>query len=143
MKTKIKIILISVLLFSSQIFSQQFNEKIKEEMDEILEDIFFNSTILSAKIYDLTSDELLYQKDEKLLLRPASNMKVLTSAAGLEFLGTEYSFNTSVYHTGIIIDSVCYGDIIVEGGFDPDFTSKDLDTLVMQIRKFGINEIRG
>ncbi|MCB9249580.1 MAG: D-alanyl-D-alanine carboxypeptidase/D-alanyl-D-alanine-endopeptidase [Ignavibacteriales bacterium] len=52
-------------------------------------------------------------------------------------------FKTSVYHTGIIIDSVCYGDLIVEGGFDPDFTSKDLDTLVMQIRKFGINEIRG
>ncbi|MCB9249579.1 MAG: D-alanyl-D-alanine carboxypeptidase [Ignavibacteriales bacterium] len=31
-------------------------------------------------------------KDEKFLLRPASNMKVLTSAAGLEFLGTEYTF---------------------------------------------------
>ena len=70
-------------------------------------------------------------------------MKVITSAAGLEFLGPEYTFNTSVYHTGIIMDSVCYGDLIVVGGFDPDFTTDDLDTLVFALKDYGINEIRG
>lgn len=41
------------------------------------------------------------------------------------------------------MDSVCYGDVVVVGGFDPDFTSEDLDTLVFSIKDYGINEIRG
>ena len=70
-------------------------------------------------------------------------MKIITSIAALEFLDSTNTFNTSVYHTGIIMDSVCYGDLIVVGGFDPDFTTDDLDTLVYSLKEYGINEIRG
>ncbi|MDX1700371.1 MAG: D-alanyl-D-alanine carboxypeptidase/D-alanyl-D-alanine-endopeptidase, partial [Melioribacteraceae bacterium] len=111
--------------------------------NEILEDEFFESTILSLSIYDLTLNKSLYELNQRLLLRPASNMKIITSIAALEYLGVEYNFNTSVYHTGIILDSVCYGDLVVVGGCDPDFSTEDLDTLVLEVKNFGINEIRG
>ena len=137
-----KFILLFIIAFST-IFSQGFNEEIEEEFNEIFEDEYFQSTTLAVSIYDLTSDNYLFKKNDMQLLHPASNMKVITSAAGLEYLGTEYTFNTSVYHTGIIMDSVCYGDVVVVGGFDPDFTSEDLDTLVFSIKDYGINEIRG
>lgn len=138
----IKFILLLTITLSS-IFSQEFNSKIEEELDEIFQDEYFLSTTLAVSIYDLTSKNYLYRKNDKQLLHPASNMKVLTSAAGLEYLGAEYTFNTPVYHTGILMDSVCYGDIIVVGGFDPDFTTEDLDTLVYSLKDYGINEIRG
>jgi D-alanyl-D-alanine carboxypeptidase/D-alanyl-D-alanine-endopeptidase (penicillin-binding protein 4) len=119
------------------------NKQITEEIDRILEDEYFQSTTLAISIFDLTSNKELYSLNQKQLLHPASNMKIITTIAGLEFLDSNFTFNTSVYHTGIIMDSVCYGDLIVVGGFDPDFTTSDLDTLVFSLKEFGINEIRG
>lgn len=129
--------------FNSIIYSQDFNQKITDEISEILEDEYFNSTSVAVTIYDLTTEEILFNLNEKKLLHPASNMKVITSIAALEYLGPDYTFNTSAYHTGIIIDSVCYGDLFIVGGFDPDFTIEDLDTLVFSLKEFGIKEIRG
>ena len=142
-KSLFSILIISTLFLSVKIFSQENNDKIEEEINNILEDKYFNSTLFAIDIFDLTANKPLYKKNEKMLLHPASNMKVLTSAAALEFLGPDYVFTTSLYHSGIIIDSVCYGDIIVEGGFDPDFTSDDLDSLVLSLKEYGIKEIRG
>ncbi|MBK8945093.1 MAG: D-alanyl-D-alanine carboxypeptidase/D-alanyl-D-alanine-endopeptidase [Ignavibacteriae bacterium] len=140
---KITEFLLAFLIFSFPIFAQEFNKEIEEEINEIFEDDFFKSSMLAVSIYDLTDDKLLYQKNEKQLLTPASNMKILTSSAALEFLGSDYSFQTSVYHNGIIMDSICYGDIFVKGGFDPEFSTDDLDTLVSKIISYGIKEIRG
>ena len=131
------------LLFHSIIYSQDFNTEIEEEFNEILEDEYFQSTMLSVSIYDLTLEKSLFELNHKFLLRPASNMKLITSLAALEYLGEDYLFNTSIFHTGIILDSVCYGDLIVVGGFDPDFTTVDLDTMVLSIAEYGIKEIRG
>jgi D-alanyl-D-alanine carboxypeptidase/D-alanyl-D-alanine-endopeptidase (penicillin-binding protein 4) len=141
-KFLINFILIFIISLSIT-FPQDFNPEIVEELNEIFEDEYFQSTTLAVSIFDLTTGNYLYRKNDKQLLHPASNMKVITSATGLEYLGPEYTFSTSVYHTGIIMDSVCYGDIVVVGGFDPDFTTEDLDTLVYSLKDYGINEIRG
>jgi len=138
-----QLVILLTFFFYSSIFSQNYNEDILNEISEILEDEYFNSTTIALSIFDLTANEVLYNKDEKKLLHPASNMKVITSVAALEYLDPEYTFNTSAYHTGIIMDSICYGDIIIVGGFDPDFTTKDLDTLVYSLIDYGIKEIRG
>lgn len=143
-KSTLILSIIFCLVFSSTIINgQTHNEELKEKINEILEDEYFNSTSIAISVYDLTSNEELYTLNDKMLLHPASNMKILTSAAALEFLSPTYVFKTSVFHTGIIMDSVCYGDIFIVGGFDPDFTTEDLDTLVFSVKDFGIKEIRG
>lgn len=141
-KATLKIVIL-FLLISYPFYGQKFNEDIEDEINNILEDEYFKSTSLAVSIYDLTSKKELYNLNEKLLLHPASNMKIITTIAALDFLDSTDFFSTSLYHTGIIMDSVCYGDLIVVGGFDPDFTSKDLDTLVFSLKNYGINEIRG
>lgn len=135
--------LFAFLFFSTSIFAQNFNKQIEDEINEIYKDDFLKSSMLAVSIYDLTDNKILFQKNEKLLLTPASNMKILTTTTALEFLGTDYSFQTSVFHNGIVMDSICYGDIYVKGGFDPDFTTDDLDSLVLKIVNYGIKEIRG
>ena len=135
--------LFAFLFFSTSIFAQNFNKQIEDEINEIYKDDFLKSSMLAVSIYDLTDNKILFQKNEKLLLTPASNMKILTTTTALEFLGTDYSFQTSVFHNGIVMDSICYGDIYVKGGFDPDFTTDDLDSLVSKIVNYGIKEIRG
>ena len=141
-KTVFTFLFLYILTYFS-LSAQGNNVQIEKEINKILEDDYFKSTSLAISIFDLTSNKPLYELNPKQLLHPASNMKIITTIAGLEFLDSNASFNTSVFHTGIIMDSVCYGDLIVVGGFDPDFTTSDLDTLVFSLKEYGINEIRG
>lgn len=104
---------------------------------------FFDKTLIALDVFDLTDSISLYQKNNKLLLRPASNMKLLTSAAALLSLGEYYTFRTDLYLTGVIEDTTLYGDIFVVGGFDPMFTTDDLDSLVVKIQSLGIKNISG
>ncbi|MGE5399779.1 MAG: D-alanyl-D-alanine carboxypeptidase/D-alanyl-D-alanine-endopeptidase [Ignavibacteriales bacterium] len=131
---------ILLIILSGFCFGQQ---DLKSRLDVILSDSLFESTAASVDIFDLTSKEPLYQKNNKLLLRPASNMKILTTSAGLYFLGPEYNFQTSVYYTGKIVGSVCTGDIYIQGKGDPDFSVQDLDSLIDRIRALGIRKIKG
>ena len=70
-------------------------------------------------------------------------MKILTSAAGLKFLGTKYEFKTSLFYEGEIVDSVLYGHLFVVGGCDPDFTSSDLEKFTQSVKNLGIKKITG
>jgi len=137
-----KIILIIFLLFSLIIFPQDKNT-IVEKLDKLLSSNFFESTPAAVDVYDLTGKQVVYQKNNKYLMHPASNMKILTSAAGLFFLGPDYYFETTLYYKGDIKDRVLNGDIYVVGGFDPDFSIYDLDYFVDAIDSLGIKEING
>jgi len=116
---------------------------IKEKLDNLLSNNFFESTLASVDVYDLTGKQAIYQKNNKYLMHPASNMKILTSAAGLFFLGPDYNFETSLFYEGEIEDGILNGDIYIVGGFDPDFSIYDLDYFVEAIDSLGIREING
>jgi len=116
---------------------------IKEKLDNLLSNNFFESTLASVDVYDLTGKQAIYQKNNKYLMHPASNMKILTSAAGLFFLGPDYNFETSLFYKGEIEDGILNGDIYIVGGFDPDFSIYDLDYFVEAIDSLGIREING
>lgn len=134
---------ISLIIFLSALCFAQNKDELKTKLDNLLNDDFFQSASIAVDIYDLTEKEILYQKDKKKLLHPASNMKVLTSAAGLLFLGSEFKFQTSIYYTGEIINGTLYGNLYVKGKGDPDFNSDDLYNLIDSLQSLGIKEITG
>lgn len=140
---KVFAIFIYFTFFSSFTYSQTGIKNLQSEINELIDDPFFEKTIISLNIFDLTDSISLYQKNEKLLLRPASNMKILTSVTALLNLGPDYEFKTDLYHTGIIEKDILYGDLYVVGGFDPDFTTEDIDSLVRITQSLGIKEIDG
>lgn len=121
----------------------QDKSSLRYSIDTLLANDFFSASIASVSVYDLSANEILYNRSEKLLLHPASNMKVLTSTAGLIFLGPDYTFKTKLAYTGELIDGTILGDLYIIGGMDPDFTSDDLDTLINSITVSGIKEISG
>ncbi|MEW6702018.1 MAG: D-alanyl-D-alanine carboxypeptidase/D-alanyl-D-alanine-endopeptidase [Bacteroidota bacterium] len=147
MITQTKILLLLLLLFLILLQScatlSQDSLHFQNRIDSLLTSDFFKSSQAAISVYNLTENKSLYQHNEKILLRPASNQKILTTAAAYLFLGADYNFKTTLYHTGEIEDSVCKGDIYIAGGLDPDFTSRDLDSLVREIKNFGIKEIHG
>lgn len=145
MKKKIFIINLILLSFITVFLipSSAKYKDVESMMTSLLHDKYFENTTLAISVFDFTSNKMLFNLNEKKLLHPASVMKIITCTAGLEYLGTDYNFETFLYHSGNVVDSVCYGDIYIVGGFDPEFTENDLDTLVYAIKEYGIREING
>lgn len=116
---------------------------LRENLDEFFRNDFFDRSGCAMYAADLTTGDPLFTRDEQLLLTPASNMKLLTTAAGLLYLGEEYQFATGLYYTGEFSGGVISGDLFIKGGFDPDFTSEDLDSLIGLMKLYGVREIKG
>ncbi|MCK6604041.1 MAG: D-alanyl-D-alanine carboxypeptidase/D-alanyl-D-alanine-endopeptidase [Ignavibacteriaceae bacterium] len=142
---KFKLFVISaVLLFSFlQIKAQDKAALLKSQIDQVLSDPFFESCIGAVKVYDLTGNTELYRRNDKLLLTPASNMKVITSSAALIYLGENYKFVTPFYYTGEIKNGILEGDLFVKGAGDPLFKASDLDAAISELAKKGVKEIKG
>lgn len=94
-------------------------------------------------VYDLTSDSVLYARDHRQTLRPASTMKLITAITALDRLGSNYLFKTSMRYTGSIKDNTLLGDIYIIGGMDPKIDKDDLHTMALAIRAMGVDTIRG
>jgi D-alanyl-D-alanine carboxypeptidase/D-alanyl-D-alanine-endopeptidase (penicillin-binding protein 4) len=116
---------------------------LRYDIDQILSDSIFTPTKAGIKVISANSKEVMYERDSKLLMRPASNMKLLTSTTALHVLGKEYRFKTSVYADTTPIDGVIYGNLYIKGFGNPDLTTNDLDTLVGQVRALGVTHITG
>jgi len=125
-----------LIFFSFNLPAQSGLTLLKNDLDKIINDKFFEQSQIAIEILDLTEGKSLYSHNNKLLLHPASNLKLLTSAAGLVFLGPEYEFTTTLYFNGVAEGVTLFGDLYIVGGLDPDLTSKDLDSLVQAVKSF-------
>jgi D-alanyl-D-alanine carboxypeptidase/D-alanyl-D-alanine-endopeptidase (penicillin-binding protein 4) len=117
---------------------------LQDRMDKLLGNVFFQQATAGVAVYDLTDQKPVYACNERRLCRPASNMKLLTSATSLTALTPGYTFKTGLYYTGTVDESGrLLGDMYLVGGFDPELKSADLDSLILQVKKAGIGSIDG
>jgi serine-type D-Ala-D-Ala carboxypeptidase/endopeptidase (penicillin-binding protein 4) len=131
------------IIFALLLISATFSQPLKLKLDSVLKDKFFERCLVAIQIEDLTTNRTLYKKNEKFLLRPASNMKILTSSAGLLYLGSDYEFKTELYYDGYVSNDSLYGNVYVVGGCDPDFDTQDLYPFVEAIRSLNVSVITG
>ena len=113
------------------------------DIDRILADSVFTQTMAAVKVVSLDNGEVLYDRNSDLLLRPASNMKLLTTSTALNILGPSYVFRTSILADSVDTGGNVQGNLILKGYGDPDFTDQDLDTLVWQLKASGIKAVTG
>lgn len=89
-------------------------------------------------IEDITPDtRTLYARRPTEKFVPASNVKLLTTAAALETLGPDYSIRTSVYGQPNATEQ----DLYVVGRGDPTFTSYQINLLSSQLKQQGIRRV--
>lgn len=74
---------------------------------------------------------------------PASVMKLVTTAAGLELLGPAYTWRTEALVTGQIRNGLLEGDLHLRGGGDPRLTLDALWLWLRELRARGLRDIRG
>ena len=94
-------------------------------------------------VSDLSTNQMIYEYHADKLMTPASNLKVVTSAAALGILGPEYTFSTGIYCTGERVDSILQGDIYLKGGGDPYLVMELLWKLSQSVAALGIKEVTG
>jgi len=78
-----------------------------------------SNTVVALHVYDPATRRELVSRLADESLRPASNMKLVTSAAALVLFGSDWHFETRIEAAGPVRDGVLHGDLIVRAGGDP------------------------
>ncbi|MEX2283342.1 MAG: D-alanyl-D-alanine carboxypeptidase/D-alanyl-D-alanine-endopeptidase [Gemmatimonadota bacterium] len=78
----------------------------------------------SVTVVSLDRGDTLFSHSPDLLLAPASNMKLFTSAAALYYLGPHYRYNTFLLADGVIENGILKGDLIIYGTGDPTISDR-------------------
>lgn len=92
--------------------------EIADSFTSIIDTSSVNPAFWALTIRDEAGD-IIWSLNKELLMRPASNMKLLTTATILNYLGEDYTLKTSLYGLGRQIGDVWSGDLILVGGGDP------------------------
>ncbi len=86
-------------------------------------------------IQTLSNSGTIYSRDAQKYFIPASNVKLLTTAAVLHQLGSQYRIRTSIYGTD-------QGFLRIIGRGDPSLTDTQLRQLAQQLSRRGVRQIR-
>jgi PBP4 family serine-type D-alanyl-D-alanine carboxypeptidase len=116
-------------------------KQLQNNINSVLSDSLFMPAHASIKIVSLDSGNVLYERESKALMNPASNVKLITSAAALSMLDTDYQFKTSVFIDDNATDGDVAQDIYLKGYGDPNLINSDLDSLAFAVRRFGISTV--
>lgn len=74
---------------------------------------------------------------------PASVIKLLTTYAGLELLGPNFTWETRIHLDGELNNGILNGNLVIEGGGDPFFVRETFWHLLFTLRNRGIQHITG
>lgn len=128
---------VQLLCGSLYLLSAQTTDELRAALKAHFNQPYFDTASVSVSLINLSTGAEVFSLREKALHRPASNMKLLTSCAGLLFLGKDYTFyrysGIDKYDTA----SGSAGSLYFRGGFDPEVTSSELlgfasDSALMQ-----------
>lgn len=115
------------------------------QVEEILSRSALSDASVGIEVRELASGKQIYKHDEDLALTPASNQKLLTSTVALSTLGSDFTFDTTVFGTSDVgEDGVLDGDVYVVGSGDPSLTSERLAELAENVvAQTGLKKVTG
>jgi D-alanyl-D-alanine carboxypeptidase/D-alanyl-D-alanine-endopeptidase (penicillin-binding protein 4) len=93
-------------------------------------------------VADARTGEALFAVNADDPLNPASNVKMISTAAALELLGADFKYPTRLLGA-TPADGVVHGDVYLLGSYDPTLILTDLDQLATAVAARGITRIDG
>ncbi len=134
---------------SGPLVAQARPASLAARFDRLLDGPPFDRALWGVAIADARG-RIVYERNGGRLFVPASNVKVVVSAAALWLLPADYRFRTSVYAAGPLADSVIRGDLVLYGRGDPTLSgrfarsrTRPLEDLADSLRARGIRRVEG
>jgi D-alanyl-D-alanine carboxypeptidase/D-alanyl-D-alanine-endopeptidase (penicillin-binding protein 4) len=123
---------------------------LRRQVDRILGQGRYARATWGLLAISLDRGDTLLVRNPDLPMLPASNLKVLTSAAALHHLGSDFRFQTFVVSDAPLVDGVLEGDLILYGTGDPGISDRyhrnrfvPFQELASQLAAAGVREVRG
>ncbi len=150
MRMKKNILFFAVLMLvggCAQLFSPAIPrdpvERLRYDIDALQNDSLFIWGRTGIKVVSLETGEALYDRNSRMLMHPASNMKLLTSSTAIALLGKDFSFKTSILTDSVRAADSSANNLYLRGMGNPDLKSSDLDTMVAQMKAAGVARVNG
>ena len=102
----------------------------------------------ASMVVSVTRGDTLFRRNRTALLKPASIMKMMTTALALDRLGAEHTFTTEVLADRGASGGVVDGNLYLRGGGDPTLSLRfwkgesPMDALARQVAGAGIKTVR-
>lgn len=124
--------------------------ELRHEIDSLTSQPEFRNAQWGVLVVNPRTGDTLYSKNAGKLFMPASNMKIITSAAALTLLGPDYRYRTTFLTDGEVRDSLLDGNLLVIGRGDPTVSDRMrgtattvMDALADSLRAHRIRQISG
>ncbi len=118
-------------------------DEFQAQLDRVLSDPAFEGAQVGVEAVRCDDGAVVYAREPDLLLNPASNLKLLTSAVALDVLGPAYTFRTSVLVDGPFEDGVVRGNLYLRGEGDPKLVFEGVWKLVKDLQARGLRQVEG
>lgn len=123
---------------------------VDKSISDIIHQSESNSAFWSISVKD-SEGNILVDYNAGKSIQPASNLKLFTSAAVLNYLGTDFRYETKLLASGKQQENIWNGDLIFIGSGDPTISGEFYDGNRWEVfemfkealKEKGINEIRG
>lgn len=128
--------------------------RLRQQISDILKMPLLRRARVGVEILKANSGAEVLNHNADALFNPASNTKILTTAAALSTLGSDFRYRTvllatpqnadlSVAETPALSRGILHGDVFLQGSGDPLLHPQDLATLAKNLRRAGIEHIDG
>ncbi len=98
---------------------------------------------VGVTVVQASNGRVLFSHHGDQLFNPASNTKMLTTAAALALLGGDFRYSTSAYGHLPDESGIVEGNLVLRGSGDPSLTTTDLAELARQLAGRGVVHVAG
>jgi D-alanyl-D-alanine carboxypeptidase/D-alanyl-D-alanine-endopeptidase (penicillin-binding protein 4) len=98
--------------------------RLGQDLKGLLGTAHWRHALWSVLVVSLDHGDTLFAQDPDSAVAPASNMKLLTTAAALRKLGPDFRFRTYLVTDGTVEEGVLHGDLVLYGTGDPGLSDR-------------------
>jgi D-alanyl-D-alanine carboxypeptidase/D-alanyl-D-alanine-endopeptidase (penicillin-binding protein 4) len=121
MKKAICIFCFSLFIFD--FFGQSVSQKLQKAFTKFEADSQMKYGIASLYVVDAQTGQVVFDKNSRIGLAPASTQKIITSVTAFELLGKEYRYKTEMGITNKLENGLTGKNLNIIGNGDPTFGS--------------------
>ena len=142
-------LLAAVLLVGAAAGPSRRERALAADLDRIFDAPVMEQGLWGVEVKSLDSGRVLYARNARTLMMPASNMKILTLAAAAETLGWDFRFTTTLESDGQVENGLLRGDLVIRGGGDPTINTRGkradavFDEWAAGLKAAGVSRIEG